>query len=137
MDIMTINGKQTLRVVDYKTGKPKSAPKDIYGIFNSATDNAHEYYLQAVLYSIIMVGEQSLPVSPSLFYILSANDPKGYDPTLKLDKEEITDFATYTAEYREGLIQVLSNIYSPDIPFVQAKETKTCEYCDFRRLCNR
>ena len=137
MDIMTIDGKKTLRVVDYKTGKAKSGPKDIEGIFDSTGHNAHGYYLQTFLYATIVAEEQQMPVSPSLFYIFSATDPKGYSPILKLDKEEITDFADYAAEYRKGLLQVLNTIYDPNIPFVQTEETKTCEYCDFRRLCNR
>ena len=137
MDIMTVGGQRTLRLVDYKTGKAKSAPKDIEGIFNSTGHDAHGYYLQTFLYAIIVAEEQQLPVSPSLFYILSATDPKDYNPTLKLGNKEITDIGYYAAEYRKGLLQVLSNIYNPNLPFVQTENTGTCEYCDFRRLCNR
>ncbi len=149
MDIMNVNGQPTLRVVDYKTGKAKKGPVNIEGIFDSSVANAHGYYLQTFLYSLIMSRnnavsspmektETDLPVAPCLFYVLDATDSQQYDPILKLGKDAITDIRDVADEYIEGLRRVLSEIYDPTRPFVQAEDTqKHCEYCDFRRLCGR
>ena len=138
MDIMHVNGQPTLRVVDYKTGKEKPAPSSIEGIFDASGHNAHGYYLQTFLYSLIMSQKQQLPVSPALFYILSATNAQDYDPILKLGKENtVTDIKDYAQEYWEGLERVLTEIFSSEIPFDQTTDLKRCEYCDFRRLCNR
>ena len=138
MDIMNVDGHPTLRVVDYKTGKSKSAPSNIDGIFDASAVNAHAYYLQTFLYSLIMSKKTEHPVAPCLFYVLSATDSVKYDPTLRLGKETVTDIRDYAEEYTEGLRRIVSEIYAPSRPFVQSNDVqKHCKYCDFRRLCNR
>ena len=137
MDIMSIDGRPTLRVIDYKTGKAKASPSSIEGIFDGSSSNAHAYYLQTFLYSLIMSQKQNLPVSPGLFYVLSATDVQGYDPILKLGKDTITDISQYADDYWKGLKRVLSEIYNPSVPFTQTEDQKRCQYCDFARLCGR
>ena len=137
MDIMNIDGQDTLRVVDYKTGKEKKALSNIEDIFN-AKKSAHGYYLQTLLYSLVMSQREQRPVSPSLFYVFAAKDARGYNPTLQLNRQPVHDIRDVAKEYREGLCNVLNEIYDPDIPFTQTDdEQNTCKYCDFRRLCGR
>ncbi|MBQ9558798.1 MAG: PD-(D/E)XK nuclease family protein [Bacteroidaceae bacterium] len=139
MDIMTLDGCPTLRVEDYKTGKAKSGPTTLEAIFDASGHNAHGYYLQTFLYSLIMSQEQpDMPVSPCLFYVLSATDPIAYSPTLRLGKETVTDIRTFATEYAESLRRVLAEIYDPTRPFVQTQDEQgACKFCDFRRLCGR
>ena len=139
MDIMPLNGCPTLRVVDYKTGRAKGGPASVEAIFDASGHNAHGYYLQTFLYSLIMSQERpDMPVSPSLFYVLSATDPVAYDPTLRLGKETVADIRTFAGAYTEGLQRLLSEIYDPTRPFVQTgDEQGACKFCDFRRLCGR
>ncbi len=136
MDIMQVNGQQTLRVIDYKTGKSKGSLPDVGAIFDT-TSSAHGYYLQTFLYSLIMAQKQQLPVSPGLFYILSATDAKDYDPTLKVGKDPVTDISAYAEAYWKGMNRVLEEIFDPTIPFTQTDDQKRCQYCDFARLCSR
>ncbi|MBQ8050185.1 MAG: PD-(D/E)XK nuclease family protein [Bacteroidaceae bacterium] len=138
MDVMNIDGRPTLRVVDYKTGREKRAPSTIEAIFDGDSPTAHGYYLQTFLYSLAMSREQALPVSPCLFYVLSATDPTTYDPTLRLGKEVVTDIRNHAKDYLDGLTRVLQEIYDSKRPFEPADPTKDhCKYCDFRTLCNR
>lgn len=137
MDIMEVEGHPTLRVVDYKTGHAKSGPKDIAGIFDSHAANAHGYYLQTFLYAIIVSRQQQLPVSPSLFYVLSATNASTYSPVLKLGKDTVADIRDYADEYLEELRHLLAEIYDPATPFFPTEDRqKHCQYCDFRRICN-
>ena len=135
MDIMNINGRPTLRIVDYKTGREKASPGTIEAIFSASGHNAHGYYLQTFLYALVMSRKERLPVSPCLFYVLSAADAQTYDPTLVIDKQPVADIREYAAEYTKGLTKVLSEIYDPALPFVQTEDAKHCQYCDFRQLC--
>ena len=138
MDIMPIDGRPTLRVVDYKTGKSKGNLPGIEAIFDSASSGPHGYYLQTFLYSLIMSRKQELPVSPCLFYALAATDAQGYDPTLKFGKDAITNISEYAEAYWEGLSRVLTEIFNPAVPFTQQTEDpKRCQYCDFARLCGK
>ena len=156
MDIMDIDGRPTLRIVDYKTGKPKSGPATIEDIFLPSDRNAHGYYLQTFLYALVMsrraadaaspqakadpdfatlgLSQSDLNVAPCLFYVLAADE--AYDPMLRLGKDTVGDISDYAQEYEEGLRRVLSEIFDPTRPFVQS-EGKQCEYCDFRCLCGR
>ncbi len=139
MDIMNINGRPTLRVLDYKSGRTKTGCRDVASIFEATPGSAHGYYLQTFLYSLIMSHkEKEMPVSPCLFYVLSATDADNYSPTLRLGKNPITDIREYAEEYVSELRRLLSEIYDPSRPFVQTlDEPKQCQMCDFRRLCGR
>ena len=135
MDIMTIDGQPTLRIVDYKTGKEKKSPGTIEAIFSASGHNAHGYYLQTFLYALVMSRQERFPVSPCLFYVLSAIDAKNYDPTLTINDQPVTDIRQHATEYTEGLTKVLSEMYDPAQSFVQTEDAKHCQYCDFRQLC--
>lgn len=138
LDIMSIGGQPTLRVIDYKTGRAKTAPRDISAIFDGHTTGARGYYLQTILYSLIMARRQELPVSPGLFYILSATDAQQYDPILRFGREPITDIRDIAGEYNSELHRIISEIFDASRPFVQTDdEEKHCQYCDFRRLCGK
>ena len=139
MDIMSLDGRPTLRVLDYKTGKAKTGCRDVAGIFEATSSGAHGYYLQTFLYSLIMSRKETqMPVSPSLFYVLSATDAVNYDPTLRFGKDIITDIRDYADEYVNELRRLLTEIYDSTRPFVQTQdEQKQCQMCDFRRLCGR
>ena len=136
LDIMDINGRSTMRIVDYKTGRSKSGPSGVAAIFESNTHNARGYYLQAFLYSLILRRSRQMPVSPCLFYVLSATDPQAYDPMLRFGREPITDVEPYAQEFTDQLTQLLGEIFNPDVPFRPTEDrSRTCQYCDFRMLC--
>ena len=143
MDIMTIQGCPTLRIVDYKTGKsPRSFPPDLESIFQSGHEKAQGYYLQTFLYSIALAHEQQLPVAPCLFYVLSAGDAQRYDPTLALGKQLVTDIRELEAGFMQLMRRTVEEIYDPSRPFVQIEDkpddrNNPCKRCDFRALCNR
>jgi hypothetical protein len=137
LDIMTVNGQPTLRVIDYKTGRSKPGPRDVSAIFDGHTTGARGYYLQTFLYSLIMARQQKLPVSPCLFYILSATDAQQYDPILCFGRDPITDIRDIAGDYNSELHRIISEIFDVSHPFVQTDEQKHCQYCDFRRLCGK
>lgn len=138
MDILNIEGQDTLRIVDYKTGLPKTAPKTVADIFTPDAKGAEHYYLQTFLYAMLLSAEQPLPVSPCLFYVGSATDPSAYDPVLHMGGEPLRALLPeHLADYRQGLEQVVQEIFDPEVPFVQTQEAKNCNYCDFKALCGR
>lgn len=138
MDIMHVNGQEALRVVDYKTGREKDKPTTMENVFVDNPKNSHAYYMQTLLYSLIMSREQQLPVVPCLFYVLSATDTEQYNPQLFLGTRPINDIRDIADEYTAVLQRVLEEIYNPELPFLPTAHKKdNCQYCDFRRLCGR
>ena len=135
-------GKRRIRVVDYKTGnKPSSAIKNIDEIFdpNNIRSKHSNYYLQAILYSLIVSRSKEWnpandPVSPALLLIKQAatND---YDPTLLIDKHPISDVTVYEEEFLTKLKETVADMYSPDAAFTPTDDRKKCELCPYRMLC--
>ena len=144
LDILTDKqtGKRRIRVVDYKTGnKPSSPIKNIDEIFdpNNIRSKHSNYYLQAILYSLIVSRSKrwnpaNHPVSPALLFIKQA-PANHYDPTLHIDKHPISDVTVYEEEFLTKLKHTLADIYSPDTPFTPTDDRKKCELCPYRMLC--
>ena len=144
LDILTDRqtGKPRIRVVDYKTGnKPSSPIKNIDEIFdpNNIRSKHSNYYLQAILYSLIVSRSKRWnpaghPVSPALLFIKQAT-ATDYDPTLHIDKHPISDVTVYEEEFLTKLKHTLADIYSPDTPFTPTDDRKKCELCPYRMLC--
>ena len=135
-------GKPRIRVVDYKTGNQPSSPiKNIDEIFdpNNIRTKHSNYYLQAILYSLIVSRSKrwnpaNHPVSPALLFIKQA-PANHYDPTLHIDKHPISDVTVYEEEFLTKLKHTLADIYSPDTPFTPTDDRKKCELCPYRMLC--
>ena len=135
-------GKPRIRVVDYKTGNQPSSPiKNIDEIFdpNNIRSKHSNYYLQAILYSLIVSRSErwnaaNHPVSPALLFIKQAatND---YDPTLCIDKHPISDVTVYEEEFLTKLKETVADMYSPDAAFTPTDDRKKCELCPYRMLC--
>ena len=135
-------GKPRIRVVDYKTGNQPSSPiKNIDEIFdpNNIRSKHSNYYLQAILYSLIVSRSKRWnpadhPVSPALLFIKQAatND---YDPTLCIDKHPISDVTVYEEEFLTKLKETVADMYSPDAAFTPTDDRKKCELCPYRMLC--
>ena len=144
LDILTDRqtGKPRIRVVDYKTGNQPSSPiKNIDEIFdpNNIRSKHSNYYLQAILYSLIVSRSKRWnpadhPVSPALLFIKQA-PANHYDPTLHIDKHPISDVTVYEEEFLTKLKHTLADIYSPDTPFTPTDDRKKCELCPYRMLC--
>ncbi|MBQ7461886.1 MAG: PD-(D/E)XK nuclease family protein [Bacteroidaceae bacterium] len=136
-----------LRIVDYKTGsyklKDKVKMENVIGM-----DKEHvPYYLQTFLYALAEMEEQGargkgqgnggLPIKPILFFPIKAASPD-YDPSLKIDGEIVDDFANqHAATFREGLQNILEDIFNPDKPFTCTSDAKVCEYCKLGLICGK
>ena len=137
------NLAERIRVIDYKTGRAQAThPKDIDEVFGTTPQamNKHsDYYLQAILYSLIIKNDRRFnpaqePVSPGLLFIQNAGS-EDYDPTLKLGKELLPDVAPLEAEFTEHLRSLLADIYNPAVPLKPTEDKKRCIYCPYAALC--
>src|SRR5574344_208179 len=142
-EIDTIEDGLRLRVIDYKTGhKPvRNSIKDIEEIFSGeAMTKAHtDYYLQAILYSLIVshditLNKEQKAVSPALLFIQSAGGEE-YDPTLLFGKDKIIDAREYYKGFKTHLQALLADIFEPEKPFIPTEDKKRCDTCQLASLC--
>ena len=125
-----------IRVVDYKTGSRNiNSLPDVASIFTSEAIKDHsDYFLQTFLYAHIVRSRTPEKVSPCLLFIQHAGG-KDYDPTLEIDKEPVTDIATYSDEYKRLFENLLTEIFNPQLPFTPTDDRKRCETCPLASLC--
>ncbi len=137
------NIPKRIRVIDYKTGRTQPThPKEVDEVFSckpQALAKHTDYYLQAMLYSIIVSHDKGLnqaqdPVSPALLFIQNAG-ADDYDPILKFGKELISDVAPYEQDYLANLQALIADIYNPQLPFKPTVDRRRCTYCPYAQLC--
>ena len=152
VDRMDITGDSpgVLRIVDYKTGAHQDKPSVMANLFANNSKHA-KYYLQTFLYAIAArkTRHETMRIKPVLFYPVLSGQPD-YDPTLAFGsyaesyvdkngnrKGPIEDITEFEQEYVSELKNVISEIFSTKTSFTKTEELRTCEYCDFKALCNR
>ena len=133
-----VSGKERIRVIDYKTGARHLRPMpDIEAIFDPAQiPNHSDYYLQAFLYSHIVRQHQTEAVSPSLLFIQHAA-ADGYDPTLVIGREPVTDIAVHSDRFIALLKETTDAIFSPALRFTPTDDRNRCRPCPYAALCSR
>lgn len=136
-------GIETIRVVDYKTSASdiKSPINNIEDIFVSPPlpQKHADYYLQAMLYAIIVndnYNAHNLPVSPALLFIQKAS-AKNYDCTLYINKQRINDVGTISDTFKEQLQMVLDRIFDPNQSFNTTSDSNICQYCTYKNICGK
>ena len=144
IDRLDLINDEYIRVVDYKTSNKLPKPiADVDAIF--LPENIHEhsdYYLQTFVYADIISRQRpDRKVSPALLFIQHAGG-KDYDPTLCFGSQQgrgqevpIRDIAQYSARFNELLDEKITEIFSPDVPFVPTNDLRTCNACPFALMC--
>lgn len=134
-----VNNNSTIRVVDYKTGRPPHQKiREREDVFSTdAIDQAHsDYYLQAMLYAILIHRRSDSPakVSPALTFVRVASSPD-YDSVLAIGDQPISDISLYSPWFEEQLTQLLGKIFDTESSFQPTGYPKRCAGCAFRQLC--
>ena len=142
VDRITKDGKEYLRIVDYKTSQKAQTAANIDALFDIAHPDKRPYHiLQAFYYADVYTDvHPDTPVAPALMYVHSAH-PDTHLPFIQLtgtEEKDITDFATQCkAEFHDKVVETVLDILNPEIPFTQSPTRHACKYCDFAHLCGR
>lgn len=139
-------GMKRIRVIDYKTGgrdikTPVAEVSEIFDPGEAGGKKHTDYYLQAMLYSLIVredrsVNPKGIPVSPALIFIQHAFG-KDYDPVISMGKEKIADVGRYAEEFTGELENLVASIYDREQKFTQVCDAAICTYCPYKSLCGR
>ena len=138
-----VEGKPTIRIIDYKTSASPHTTKDIATLFNSKIAHRPYHIFQALTYTLIVASanDTELPVSPSLFYVKKTQNTSPIDSVIKIDKTPILDFASMenadktTQEFVDHLHITFNSLFDPQTPFCQTDNPDICKYCDFKQIC--
>ncbi|GHT75252.1 hypothetical protein AGMMS50262_10000 [Bacteroidia bacterium] len=124
-------------LLDYKTSGKAKDYKSLDELFEQKNNRASHVF-QTFVYASALLQKTDFraPVIPELLY-LQQIAKENYSPVILYEKEPITDFRTLDVDFRQLLVAKIDEIFDPDIPFRQTEIVQTCEYCDFREMCNR
>ena len=137
LDRIIKDGKERIRVIDYKTGSRLPRPlADVDAIFRQENlANHSDYYLQTFLYATLVKADHPhTDVSPALLFIQHAG-ADDYDPTLCFGREPIKDVGPNTDRFRELLTQTVDQMFDPDIPYTPTDDRDRCRTCPYNLLC--
>ena len=130
----------TLRVIDYKTGKAELEYRDMEHIFSRSENQ--DKALQTMLYCWLL--EQQAPqllrntshIAPHIYPVRSMS--KTDEVQTHIHQKGNTDFV-WNEEIKnafvEGLTTLLQEMFDSDIPFAPTTVSKRCEHCAFAALC--
>lgn len=135
LDRLEIEGRETLRIIDYKTGgKVENEVSDFEDLFDPGPKGRH-YVLQTFLYAQALRHQfPQYPLAPSLIFIHKAATGK-HSPHLVIHKEPVYDFSVYAEAFQERMDQVLTEMFDVTLPFSPTNHEDFCRTCPFVQLC--
>lgn len=125
------------RFIDYKTGSDKVNATTLDKIFTRGRSDDDAVF-QLLTYALAyrdMTGEDC-GVMPMVYPMRIIAETGELKPVI-IDKQVIDDCRTIEPEFRTRLTAMIEEIFSPDVPFDQAEDDKTCKFCPFLDLCGR
>ncbi|MDL2222872.1 PD-(D/E)XK nuclease family protein [Bacteroidales bacterium OttesenSCG-928-M11] len=124
-------------IVDYKSSGSAKNYKTIAELFEQK-DKRAPHVFQTFVYATLFIAEKNVavPVIPALIYLQNAAQ-ENYSPVISYNKSPIEDFRNLYLEFEDELKTLLSQLFDPCGSFCQTDIRSTCEYCDFREMCNR
>ncbi len=130
------NGNTT--ILDYKTGayKDKGNFKSIDDLFDPAKHGKVKEIFQMFTYCYILIKSGVCnDVVPQLWFV--RNTSPDYLPNIKNDGKIVESFSPWFNDFELNLLNLIGEIYNPEIPFYQTKEVKTCKTCPYFSICRR
>lgn len=134
----------TVRIIDYKTGKDNRKFTDIPSLFDRDDKSRNKAAMQTLLYSFLYFRNQpndNYLIQPGLF---NAREMFGgnFDPALRRSVapkkfENVTDARLLFAEFQEELTQLLEELLHDLVPFDQTDDIMKCSYCPYKLICDR
>ncbi len=125
-----------VRILDYKTGGEPLAFDTVSELF-VPSEKRYAYGLQVFLYSYMYAMKEGKDsVKPAIAYLQKCKSSEDTNVMIgRKIKEEIVSANEYFDELKEGLSEVIRNLFDPAIPFEGARNDHDCKYCDFRSIC--
>ncbi|MBF6597123.1 MAG: PD-(D/E)XK nuclease family protein [Fermentimonas sp.] len=130
------NVGDSVRIIDYKTGTGETKFKDIQQLFDSTKDKRPYQILQVFVYGLFYLNQNpGVKLSPAVYYLRSIfND---FDLKIIMDKVPVNDLNFCLPEFKEKFDEVIEEIFNPSVPFTQTQNSKNCQWCTFKDLCNK
>ena len=135
-----IEGK--LRIIDYKTGKVEKNDLTFDTWESFAISENKSKAIQVLIYSWLYEKNYSQQEFPFISGIFALQKPSIGLLSFAI-KQEINENQQYLVDkttlrkFEEILKEILTNLFDKSIPFTQTTNLNICQYCDFKKICQR
>lgn len=140
IDRVDRNG-ETLRIIDYKTGKDELDFESVPSLFGRE-GRRNKAAFQTLLYALMYVdssqhaGRNNDRVVPGLINRMNLFD-EGFTFGLQMGKKPVGNVHQLFPEFRQHLRLLLEELFNKDQPFDQTLNTDICRYCPYSGICYR
>ncbi|MEQ9591858.1 MAG: PD-(D/E)XK nuclease family protein [Cyclobacteriaceae bacterium] len=133
---------ETVRIIDYKTGKDELAIESIASLFEGE-GRRNKAAFQTMLYAYLYhkeEGNQNSMIQPGLINrknLFEAAFTFGHPLGKGKDRKVIDDARLHFDEFESGLKDLLSDLFNPESTFDQTTNLKSCNWCAYKGICRR
>lgn len=135
--------ENTIRILDYKTGKADLIFKDVASLFEKEGKNRNKAAFQTFLYCLFYDDKMNngLAISPGIYSLKEFFNDR-FDCILAQKEgrgkpNRVDDYKVYKNEFVDGLQDLLGEIFNEEIPFAQVDDKDTCRTCVYTEICHR
>ena len=131
-----------MRVIDYKTGKPRLNYSGVEALFHGEpiATKRESNIINTLLYSMMLSHERGRDVCPELYYVGSMvhdDYSSRFVETIDRKSRTLEAYSEVAAEFEEEVKQTLQEMFDRSISFSQCEDDSACKYCDYQTICNR
>ena len=131
-----------LRVIDYKTGKPRLNYNGVESLFHGEpiATKRESNIINTLLYSMMLSHDRGRDVRPELYYVGSMVR-EDYSPrfieTIDRKSRTLEAYSEVAEEFEAEVENTLREMFNRSVPFSQCEDDSACKYCDYQTICNR
>ena len=131
-----------MRVIDYKTGKPRLNYSGVDALFHGEpiATKRESNIINTLLYAMMLSREKGRDVRPELYYVGSMVHEEyssRFVETVDRKSRTLEAYSEVAEEFESEVANTLREMFNRRIPFKQCEESSACKYCDYQTICNR
>lgn len=131
----------TVRIIDYKTGKTEKADLLINSFEDFEDGEKKDKAFQVLLYAWLFVNTQPAKAQKLTTGIISlpklTNKLMNFGVRISRSETDYNIDDDKLEEFEHYMLELMADIFNRDLPFSQVEDDKVCSYCNFREICNR
>ncbi len=125
----------TVRIIDYKTGRINNSFTDIESLFAKDDHKRKREVFQTFFYAMIYDKKDGgQPVKPMLYPVKSQDNAM---VPVKKNRESVENYQMYADDFESNLSELIKELFDPACDFVQTENEEICKNCPYCKICHR
>ena len=131
-----------MRVIDYKTGKPRLNYSGVEALFHGEpiATKRESNIINTLLYAMMLSRERGRDVRPELYYVGSMvreEYSSRFVETIERKSRTLEAYSEVAEAFEAEVANTLREMFDRRTAFKQCEDDSACKYCDYQTICNR